>query len=425
MVADTRVQPQRPGLGLIVSVAFLWVGAVAHAEDWYILCAPRSGEVVASSIADRAGFVKIGGPFPGQQTAAIWIEENCPRQRCDMLGACVSGAPKVFPAGSWIPICSPAQGDVAVMQAPLPPGVVPLEAGDSGVSPQTDAAGARAQIASLCPSWRCDSRGRCARPSGPSTGPASLGDSARGREPAGETGNLGGWVVGELSSVHHGPQTSTSQASPEPSRALKVPETSDGSDLLPVVHAARAAAAACSYPAALATADQLATFDPQHPWLVANRDLLRRLAARQRATEMAVWKASAALSLGDLKEARELARSAADTAVNCQNQAVSQLLAGINLALDQKSRQQRAASSQAAAGLLPSLIGLAQVMGGRQGSGVTLPPPTISGVPTAVPLSVMNPCAFKYEYRDKSSFVPVCTCAGYAFDPRTFQCAAR
>ena len=34
----------------------------------------------------------------------------------------------------------------------------------------------------------------------------------------------------------------------------------------------------------------------------------------------------------------------------------------------------------------------------------------------------IDPCAFRLEYNDPESLIPMCTCAGYAFDLRSFRC---
>ena len=149
----------------------------------------------------------------------------------------------------------------------------------------------------------------------------------------------------------------------------------------------------------------------------------QRLAARQRSTEAAVWQSSVALQSGDLKRARRLAESASSTAVTCQNQAVSALLKGIDSAIELRRRERRAKSRQAAAALLPSLIGLSRAISGQQGtSASTIGIHSASPATNTLPTAVVDPCAFKYEYRNKWTFEPVCTCPGYAFNVRTFRC---
>jgi hypothetical protein len=189
------------------------------------------------------------------------------------------------------------------------------------------------------------------------------------------------------------------------------------------VDTAVAAAEACNYPAALATADHLTRFDPEHPWLVANHARLRRLAERQRTAEQSVWQAASALEAGKLKRARDLAAAAADEAVSCQHAVVAQLLDGIETAMAQERELRSARNRQAAAAMLPGLLDLARVASGGQAQGAA--PATGSQAPspaTTHPVTLPDACAFRYEYRNQWNFEPVCTCAGYVFNLQTHRC---
>jgi hypothetical protein len=193
---------------------------------------------------------------------------------------------------------------------------------------------------------------------------------------------------------------------------------------------AEVAVEACNFYAALLTADHMVNFDPGHPWLTANHDRLRDLARRQQATEDAVWQASSALSAGDLKKARKLAQAAADTSVSCQSRAVSDLLSGIDAAIAHNKQVNAAKNRAAMAAMLPGLIDLANTAIAVQNG--TPAPPTASGsygglggmtsYGSAPAVSVADPCAFKYEYRNVWNTEPACTCPGYSFDARQHRC---
>jgi hypothetical protein len=193
-----------------------------------------------------------------------------------------------------------------------------------------------------------------------------------------------------------------------------------------LVNTTKAAARGCSYSAALSSIDHMANFDPDHPFYVANRDKLNGLAKRQRQTEQTVWRASSLLSSGDLKGARKVARLAADTAVSCQNQAVSVLLDGIDRAIKQKREAQQQANRQNAAALLPGLVDLSRALsGGAAGpapNAGALAASTAAAFNIELPANAADPCAFNYEYKTKWDPQPVCTCIGYTFDPSRFRC---
>ncbi len=261
-----------------------------------------------------------------------------------------------------------------------------------------------------CPSEECNAQGRC----------------MEGQDETIGNGDGDGWVVGKLSSVTLGktPPRPQSAAVAGPTRGRRTDIGPGAADLSPLINTAAAAAKACNYRAALASADHMTNFDPEHPWLVANHDKIRRLDRRQQATVQAVWEASSALSAGQLERARDLAAMAADSSVSCQAPAVSTLLDGIETAMRQQREAKNMARSRAAAALLPGLVDLARVIGGGQPN---LTAPTtdqgVQVVSTLIPGGA-DPCGFSLEYRDLTSLEPVCTCPGYFFDLGSFRCVA-
>ncbi len=259
-----------------------------------------------------------------------------------------------------------------------------------------------------CPSEACDAQGLC----------------ANGQAEAKGAGDGTGWVVGELSSVTLGVTPTQPQSAPVagPTGGRRTDLGPGAADLSPLINTAGAAAKACNYRAALASADHMTNFDPGHPWLAANHAKIRRLDRRQQATVRAVWEASSALSAGQIERARDLAAQAADSSVSCQAAAMSTLLNGIETAMRQQREAKNIARSQAAAALLPGLVDLARVIGGGQPALTT--PTTSQGVQavsTLIP-GAADPCGFSFEYHDLTRLEPVCTCPGYSFDIRQFRC---
>lgn len=324
-------------------------------------------------------------------------EHHCPLAVAVILVAVV--APPPLAAAGWFVLCDQATGDVVVAQTPGD------ETHSQLIGPLPGPRTATAWIDANCPSRRCDAAGACLT--------ADASGSSSGED--------GGWVAGKLSSVTVGgtPAPSSGPSGEVPSGPVGPREA----DLTPLIKTATAAAEACSYPAALAAADHMAEFDPEHPWLLANRATLRRLAARQRTCQQAVWKASAALEGGDFKRARQYAMTAADSAVSCQNRAVSDLLTGIETAIEQQRMERRAKRGRVAAALLPGLLDLARVASG----GVPAPGARASAIASTAQAAAAastgsDSCAFQLQYTDPASVVPTCSCAGYAFDMRSFRC---
>jgi hypothetical protein len=307
-------------------------------------------------------------------------------------------------AADWYVLCETGSGQVVLAQEVNREDHVVLMGPLPG--PRT----ATAWLDTNCPSRRCDAAGQCLQP----------GES---RQPAAAKG---GWEVGKLTTVSLGGSNEARSAGGGPV-GVTGPASLSGpgaTDLTPLINTAKAAVAGCSYPAALAAADQMTNFDPNHPWLKANHDKLRRLAARQRTTRQAVWRASSALQAGKLKEAHRLAMSAADTAVSCQTQAVSALVTGIGTAIQQRSTERQLARRRAAAALLPGLLDLARVASGGHAAAGSPVSTVGTAIQSAAPAAGgVDPCAFKLEFPDRTSLVPVCGCPGYVFDVKRFRCA--
>lgn len=416
----------RPGflLASVAATALLREGPAA--AEWYVACDVATGAVVMGETGAAEGREVLAGPFPGERTARAWVEESCPSLRCARGRGCVASAAPTPTAAGWLAVCDPVTGRVGIARDAVPPGRLALSIADGGTGPHASESIARSWVDYHCPTWRCSDRGACAR-AGAAAPPA-----ARPAAPPAGTG--GGWVAGEVTSVTlsgaegagSSPVAARGPAGPEGPAGSAGPAGPPSADLSPIVETAKAAAAGCSFEAAKMAAEQMKLFDPADPWLVANLPKLERLAERQRTTEQTVWAASSALSSGDLKRARTLARTAADNAVSCQSQAVGELVRGIDAAIAAQQQARQAENRRAAAALLPGLIDLSRALSGAaagpapaRGGGV--PPPSYGGVPAAA-LGVADPCAFQFVYKSKWSVEPVCTCAGYRFDARQFKC---
>ena len=383
------------------------------AADWFVVCDPASGSVtVEQSVGGREA---LAGPFPGERTANVWIDESCPGRRCAAGRGCVAAGEETRSADGWLAVCNLARGTVGLVRDKIPSGFVALKVTGEEAKPHAETAAAYAWVVRACPTWRCDERGSCA-------------GSSAGSKPAAAGG---GWAAGELTSVTlSGPDGAG--AAPVASRSDPGPADPGGpggpapADLSPLIETAKAAAGACSFQASLMAAEQMTRFDPNDPWLAANLSNLRRLAERQRITEATVWEASSALSSGDLKRARKLAVTAANNAVSCQSSAVSELVRGIDAAIA-SDRQARAADrGRAVAALLPDLFDLARAVSataaGTPVSAMGGAPPPPSGAAARVPAAGPDPCAFKYTYKNVWNVEPTCTCPGYRFEARQFRC---
>ena len=356
----------RSAITICLSTSVILSGAgVAASESWYVACDTGSKLVLVTQSVDGTARMTMAGPLPSRRTAEIWLAESCPGALCDEQGRCAEEPPadEGTTGGDWV------AGEVR----------------SETVGTTTD-------------------------------GPAAAT----------------GWVAGEVTSVSldGGPGGSAAVAGPAGPTGPAGPAGPGGDDLQPLMDNALVAVEACNFHAALLTADHVVNFDPAHPWLVANHDRLRNLARRQQATEDAVWQASSALSAGDLKKARKLAQAAADTSVSCQSRAVSDLLAGIDAAIAHKKQVNAAKTSAAMAAMLPGLIDLANTAIAVQ-NGTPAPPSTsgsyggLGGATSygaAPAVSVPDPCAFKYEYRNVWNTEPVCTCPGYRFDATQHRC---
>lgn len=401
------------------AVAALLIPASPAVAEWFVVCDPASGSVtVEQSVGAREA---LAGPFPGERTANVWIDESCPARRCAAGRGCVAAGEEVRSVGGWLAVCNLGRGSVGLVRDKIPSGFVALKVSGEEAKPHAETAAASAWVDRACPTWRCDERGSCA---GSSAGTKPAG----GSKPAAAGG---GWAAGELTSVNLSGPDSAGEA-PVASRSDPGPADPGDpggpapADLSPLIETAKAAAGACSFQASLMTAEQMTRFDPNDPWLVANLPNLRRLAERQRITEATVWEASSALSSGDLKRARKLAVTAANNAVSCQSGAVSELVRGIDAAIA-SDRQARAADrGRVVSALLPDLFDLARAVSGAAAGtpvsamgGAPLPP---SGAASRVPAAGPDPCAFKYTYKNVWNFEPTCTCPGYRFEARQFRC---
>jgi uncharacterized repeat protein (TIGR01451 family) len=144
-----------------------WSDPMSHADDtlanaplpgpgeytWYALCTKGNGEVVYGENTDPTRFFIMGGPFPGPRTAEKWINDNCPRWRCTLEGACAEG-----PAGGgeWNVFCDPATGAITIGSGRPGAGQQVMQGGFLG---EPDA---RYWVDQNCPAWRCTAGGGCA-----------------------------------------------------------------------------------------------------------------------------------------------------------------------------------------------------------------------------------------------------------------------
>lgn len=314
-------------------------------------------------------------------------------------------------AEEWFVVCDTATNAVVVTLQADGPGQLTM------MGPLPSRRPADMWVGESCPGRYCDDWGQCAEPPPPPMAAS------------------GGWLAGEvtsetLSGPAGGGSTPSGTSGPTGPAGPTGPRGPGGSGLAPLIDNAKAAVEACNFHAALMTAEHMLNFDPDHPWLAANHQRLRDLALRQRATEDAVWQASSYLSSGDLKRARKIASAAADTAVSCQSRAVSDLVRGIDAAIEHE-RQMRSANNRAAmAALLPTLVDMANTLSGQYHGTA---PPSSSGsygglssfgyTPSSPSASPPDPCAFKYEYRSAWSVEPVCTCPGYRWQGAQHRCA--
>jgi len=336
------------------------------AADWYVMCDRATGDVKLEAAADGAGLALLAGPFPGTRTAGMWVQEHHPDGRCSAAPA-PTPTETPQPTGRWIAVCARSSGAVEVVQGSPPPGTMVLWGKGIAIVSHADRSSASSWTHQVCPSWQCDASGSCDRDAPPKASPPSVT-----------------WEAGELLSAVYPPAPSREATAAAPAVAGPAAVLGPGTaDLAPLVQTATGAATNCAYPAALASAEHMMNFDPHHPWLEANHDILRELAARQKATERAAWQASSELQAGELKRARELAGRAADTAVSCQRRAVSALLHGIDTAIEQQKQARNASRSRAAAALLPGLIDLAGVISGAQSGNVQITAGTVSSAAAA------------------------------------------
>lgn len=120
---------------------------------WYALCVKDKGEVVYGEETDPTRYIIMGGPFPGPRTAAKWIDDNCPRWRCNLDGTCATD-PAI--GGKWNVFCNTQTGAITLGKGQPGTGKTILAGGFLG---EPDA---RFWVDSNCPSWRCNTDGTCA-----------------------------------------------------------------------------------------------------------------------------------------------------------------------------------------------------------------------------------------------------------------------
>ncbi len=222
-MTETRNRPlKRQALAAVLCLVLLCFmpgsrEACPEENKWYVFCEPRSGEVTYGEHL-ITGRKLMAGPFPGPKEASDWIAGNCPRWRCDTGGACAAaprpgqgGEWKVFcgrndlvvnigktydptrhilvqegflgepdarawvnqyypgwlctqtgaaasgprMGGNWAVVCSKKHGGVSLTQYP---NRIDYHVWGEGFLGEPDA---RAWTNRNCPSWRCDSEGRC------------------------------------------------------------------------------------------------------------------------------------------------------------------------------------------------------------------------------------------------------------------------
>lgn len=410
-------------LAVAVCVVVICGGATfrtdgASSSGLRVVCDPASGAVTVVADAEVGHRIPLSDPLPGSLTAEVWIDENCPAQRCDGNGRCVPAAPPIDRNG-WYVLCGTGSGDVGVVRGAVPSGFSAM------AGPFADQDGAEGWIEVDCPDRRCEPSGRCVDSTGSvaaviGAGPAAAQETSH--SPTAKTqssaGGSGGWTVGEILTGNGaaGPARTGRAVGPQRART----------DLTPLVDAARASVAACAYQTALANADQMARFDPTSPWLEANHERLRGLAARQQRTEQAIWRAGSLLNEGRLKDARKAVHDAAGSAVACQDDAVSVLLHRIDEVIAHNRAQKQARNARLAGELLAGLFVVNQAVTAHHNG-----TPVNPGAATAPVIAVIDgasggsgdPCQFNYSYPAGAwSVEPICGCSGYHYDALKLRC---
>ncbi|MBU1699370.1 MAG: PASTA domain-containing protein, partial [Candidatus Eisenbacteria bacterium] len=102
-----------------------WGDPISHADDtlavglqptpdmyeWYALCKKGVGEVYYGKDRDPTRFFVMAGPFPGPRSVKKWIDDNCPRWRCTLEGACADDPAH---GGPWKVLCNKTDGSVVL-----------------------------------------------------------------------------------------------------------------------------------------------------------------------------------------------------------------------------------------------------------------------------------------------------------------------
>ena len=124
---------------------------------WYAVCKKAVGEVVYRENPDIIADHVMAGPFPGPRNAEFWIQQNCPRWRCTLTGACAAD-PAASATGrpAYFALCSKATGDIVIGQSE---DVTRYFTMSPALLGEPDA---RLWITRNCPTNRCTTDGRCA-----------------------------------------------------------------------------------------------------------------------------------------------------------------------------------------------------------------------------------------------------------------------
>jgi len=121
---------------------------------WYALCDPDTGELTYGENPDPTRHKVLGGPFPGPTTAKFWIDNNCPRWRCNTDGTCATEPAR---GGKWAVLCDKESGSIVLGTEADPTRYWIMSEGFFG---EPDA---RFWVDENCPRWRCTEDGACAK----------------------------------------------------------------------------------------------------------------------------------------------------------------------------------------------------------------------------------------------------------------------
>ncbi|MCD4742228.1 MAG: hypothetical protein K8R67_07100 [Desulfobacteraceae bacterium] len=88
----------------------------ADAYVWYVICDKQYYNVVYTQHLDLTRDIVMAGPFPGPREPAMWIEENCPRAKCNKGGECSQDS--AVRGGPWGVYCNTKTGEIVVTKNP-------------------------------------------------------------------------------------------------------------------------------------------------------------------------------------------------------------------------------------------------------------------------------------------------------------------